>query len=134
MRSKELAQIGRQRLEIGRLGGERHKDQILDHANLRPLQSQLRLVLVRRQLPGSQERPVLVEAPGMIGADQLGGMAGLGQADAGSAVRADVEQRVDGPVLGANDDDRFAGQIRGRSRPPWGGIRLACPTKFQWRR
>src|SRR5215813_12650708 len=94
-------------LDLGepeRLFRKGDEDQTLDDPERDLLEAVCRLVEGLRHMACGAELAVDAVSPGVIGADQYAGVAGLLAADAGAAVPTHVDQRAQRAVLAAHDD------------------------------
>src|SRR5208283_1878589 len=93
--------------------GKGREDQALDDPHREGLESSRRALERLGHLLGDEEPAVQIVAPRMVGAGEAtrGGSSRARRADARSAVTADVQQRFDLPLLGANDDHRLRSEV-----------------------
>ena len=109
-----LAADGGQRIgEVGRRIGEGHEQESGRINDRHRLQREAFLVDAELAPRVEHQRAVELVGPAVIGADQAVGMAGLGVADPGTAVAADIVEGADFAGAVAHDDDGFGPDLIG---------------------
>ena len=129
----------RQRLlrrgEVERPLGKGREDQALDDPHREGLEASRRAIERLGHLLGDYEPAVQIVAPRMVGAGEAtrGNPSRARRADARSAMTADVQQRFDFPLLGANDDHRLRSEVDHQELTRPRHARRTCPAQNQCR-
>ena len=123
-----LAEVFQQRGGVGVEGAEVEALVVVDlgYGSEAPLAGVQLVVVGLFQAGDGDELAVGTVGPAVVGADERGGVAGIGTADAIAAVAADVEEGADRAVGVAHHEDRVLAHVGGEVVPGIGDLGLVA--------